>query len=183
MNTVAPEPGAGDPASGRLVRIAHALDLVNHTIGIAARWLTLAMVLVQFAVVVLRYVFGTSFIWAQELVLYLHAFLFMLAAGYTLLVDQHVRVDVFYSRLDARGRAWVDLLGTLGLLLPACVAIVAYSWRFAWRSWTILEGPISVGGIPASFLLKSLVPMFAALLFLQGLSLALKSLDRLRAQP
>ncbi len=183
MSAFATAPGAGEPAPGRLIRVADRLDLVNHTIGITARWLTLFMVLVQFAVVVLRYVFGTSFVWAQELVLYLHAFLFMLAAGYTLLVDQHVRVDVFYSRMDARRRAVVDLLGTLFLLLPACVVIVAYSWRFAWRSWLILEGPISVGGIPASFLLKSLIPLFAVLLLLQGLSLALRSLAHLRARP
>ena len=176
-------PGATPIAPGTLVRMADRLDVVNRTIGVTARWLTLLMVLVQFAVVVLRYVFGTSFVWAQELVLYCHAALFMLAAGYTLLVDQHVRVDVFYSRLDERGRAWVDLVGTLLLLLPACVAIAAYSWRFAWRSWLILEGPISVGGIPASFLLKSLVPLFAALLLLQGLSLALRSLARMRAHP
>lgn len=176
-----PETGAAAVAPGRLYAVAERLDGLNRIVGLGARWLVLFMVLVQFAVVVLRYVFGTSFIWAQELVLYLHAALFMLAAGYTLLVDEHVRVDVFYSRLGVRGRAWIDLIGTLAFLLPACVVIVAFSWRFAWRSWAILEGPISVGGIPASFLLKTLVPLFAILLFLQGTSLALKSLDRLRA--
>jgi TRAP-type mannitol/chloroaromatic compound transport system permease small subunit len=164
-----------------LERTAAALDAVVRRIGLTARWAALAMVLVQFAVVVLRYVFATSWIWLQELIIYLHGLLFMLGAAYTLLVDQHVRVDVVYARLGARARAWIDLLGTLLLLIPACLVIIAFSWRFAWRSWAILEGPISVGGIPASFLLKSLVPLFAVLLLLQALSLALKCVVRLRA--
>jgi len=167
--------------AARLRRTAAGLDAVVRRIGETARWAALLMVLVQFAVVVLRYVFGTSWIWLQELVLYLHSLLFMLGAAYTLLVDQHVRVDVFYARLGARARALIDLLGTLFLLIPACVVIIAFSWRFAWRSWAILEGPISVGGIPASFLLKTLVPAFALLLLVQGVSVALKSVDRLRA--
>ena len=164
----------------RLLAAAGRLDAVVRLTGETARWAALFMVLVQFAVVVLRYVFGTSWIWVQELVLYLHAALFMIGAGYTLLVDQHVRVDVVYGRLGARARAWIDLMGTLFLLVPACVVVVAYSWRFAWRSWTILEGPISVGGIPASFLLKTLIPLFAVLLLIQGLSIILKCLAKLR---
>ena len=164
-----------------LARTAAALDAVVRRIGRTARWAALLMVLVQFAIVVLRYVFGTSWIWLQELVLYLHGVLFMLGAAYTLLVDQHVRVDVVYARLGERARAWIDLLGTVLLLIPACLVIIAFSWRFTWRSWAILEGPISVGGIPASFLLKTLVPLFALLLLLQGVSLALKCVARLRA--
>lgn len=164
-----------------LERTAAALDAVVDRVGRTARWAALAMVLVQFAVVVLRYVFGTSWIWLQELILYLHAALFTLGAAYTLLVDRHVRVDVLYARLGEKGRAWIDLVGTLLLLIPACLVIIAFSWRFTWRSWAILEGPISVGGIPASFLLKTLVPLFALLLLVQGVSLALKCVVRLRA--
>ena len=164
-----------------LERTAAALDAVVRRVGETVRWAALAMVLVQFAVVVLRYVFATSWIWLQELILYFHAALFMLGAAYTLLVDQHVRVDVLYARLGEKGRAWVDLAGTVLLLIPACLVIIAFSWRFTWRSWAILEGPISVGGIPASFLLKTLVPLFAVLLLLAGVSLALKSVARLRA--
>lgn len=164
-----------------LERTAAALDAVVHHLGRTVRWAALAMVLVQFAVVVLRYVFGTSWIWLQELILYFHATLFMLGAAYTLLDDQHVRVDVLYARLGEKGRAWIDLLGTLLLLIPACLVIIAFSWTFAWRSWAILEGPISVGGIPASFLLKTLVPLFAFFLLLAGVSLALKCIVRLRS--
>ena len=164
-----------------LERTAAALDAVVRRIGETVRWAALAMVVVQFAVVVLRYVFGTSWIWLQELILYFHATLFMLGAAYTLLYDQHVRVDVVYARLGPKGRAWIDLAGTLLLLIPACLVVIAFSWRFTWRSWAILEGPISVGGIPASFLLKTLVPLFALLLLVQGVSLALKCVVRLRA--
>lgn len=159
---------------------ADALDRVNSLVGRAARWLALLMLLAQFLVVVLRYLFGTSYIWGTETVLYLHAALFMLGAGYTLLVDGHVRVDIFYAGLGERGRALVDLLGTLLFLLPTCLVILWFTWRFTWNSWAIREGPISVGGIPASFLLKTLIPAFAILLLIQGTSLLLRSLVRLR---
>lgn len=159
---------------------ADALDRVNSLVGRAARWLALLMLLAQFLVVVLRYLFGTSYIWGTETVLYLHAALFMLGAGYTLLVDGHVRVDIFYAGLGERGRALVDLLGTLLFLLPTCLVILWFTWRFTWNSWAIREGPISVGGIPASFLLKTLIPTFAILLLIQGTSLLLRSLVRLQ---
>lgn len=159
---------------------ADALDRVNSLVGRAARWLALLMLLAQFLVVVLRYLFGTSYIWGTETVLYLHAALFMLGAGYTLLVDGHVRVDIFYAGLGERGRALVDLLGTLLFLLPTCFVILWFTWRFTWNSWAIREGPISVGGIPASFLLKTLIPAFAILLLIQGTSLLLRSLVRLQ---
>ena len=126
------------------------LDAVNHAVGMTVRWLALFMVLLQFAVVVLRYVFGISFIFLNEGVLYMHAALFMLGAGYTLLVDAHVRVDIFYARLSARGRAAVDLLGHLGFLLPSMLVVLWFTWPSVRNSWAVLEGPISVGGIPAS---------------------------------
>jgi len=158
-----------------LERWAGRLDAVNAAVGATVRWFAVGMLAIQFATVVLRYVFGTSEIFVQETVLYLHAALLMLGAGYTLLAEGHVRVDIFYGEASPRRRAAVDLLGTIVFLVPACVAILAYSWPSAVRSWAILEGPISVGGIPASFLLKSLIPAFAALLLVQGAALALRS--------
>ncbi len=163
-----------------LAAAADALDRVNRAVGHAARWLALLLMLAQFLVVVLRYLFGTSYIWGTEAVLYLHAALFMLGAGYTLLVDGHVRVDIFYAGLGRRGRALVDLVGTLLFLLPMCLVILWFTWRFTANSWAIHEGPLSVGGIPASFLLKTLIPAFALLLLVQGSSLLLRSVLRLR---
>jgi len=155
------------------------LDAVNLAVGMTVRWMALAMVLLQFAVVVLRYVFGISFIFLNEGVLYLHAALFMLGAGYTLLVDAHVRVDIFYSRLARRGRAVVDVIGGLGFLLPSMLVLLWFTWPSVRNSWAVLEGPISVGGIPASFLLKSLIPAFCVLLIVQGLACTLRDLLRL----
>ena len=156
------------------------LEAVNRAVGSAVRWLALAMVLLQFCVVLLRYVFGISFIFLNEGVLYMHAALFMLGAGYTLLVDAHVRVDIFYSRRAKRGRALTDLFGAFGFLLPSMLVLLWVTWPSVRNSWAVLEGPISVGGIPASFLLKSLIPAFCILLIVQGLACALRDLLRLR---
>ena len=157
------------------------LERVNRAVGSAVRWLALAMVLLQFAVVLLRYVFGISFIFLNEGVLYMHAALFMLGAGYTLLIDAHVRVDIFYSRLRPRGQAAVNLAGALAFLLPSMLLLAWVTWPSVRNSWAVLEGPISVGGIPASFLLKSLIPAFCLLLIVQGLACLLRDLLRLRA--
>lgn len=155
------------------------LEAVNRTIGGAVRWLALAMVLLQFAVVLLRYVFGISFIFLNEGVLYMHAALFMLGAGYTLLIDAHVRVDIFYSRLRPRGQAAINVSGALTFLLPSMLLLAWVTWPSVRNSWAVLEGPISVGGIPASFLLKTLIPAFCLLLSVQGLACLLRDLSRL----
>lgn len=157
-------------------RVAAALDQVNIVVGSAVRWLALVMVLVQFGTVILRYVYGVSFIFLSESVLYLHATLFMLGAGYTLLIDGHVRVDIFYGSLSRRRKALVDVLGAALFLLPSVLMIAWFSWPSVRNSWAVMEGAISVGGIPASFLLKSLIPAFCGLLAVQGLACLLRDL-------
>jgi TRAP-type mannitol/chloroaromatic compound transport system permease small subunit len=149
-------------------RLIQTLDRVNITVGRYIRWFALAMVLLQVTIVVFRYVFGISFVFMNETVLYLHAGLFMLGAGYTLLHDRHVRVDIFYAQLGKRQKSIINMAGYLLFLLPSMTVLLIYSWPSVWRSWSILEGPISVGGIPASFLLKSLIPLFCLLLIIQG---------------
>ncbi len=156
--------------------IVRTLDCVNFLVGRSVRWLAALLVLVQFGVVVLRYIFGTSYMAAQESIIYIHAVIFMAGAGYTLLKDGHVRVDIFYGEAGRRTRALVDFFGSLFLLIPSCLVLLYYTWGFVVQSWRILEGPISVGGIPAVFLLKSLIPIFAGLLLLQGISMALRNL-------
>lgn len=156
--------------------LVRSLDCVNVLVGRCVRWLTVLLVLVQFGVVVLRYIFGTSYMAAQESIIYIHAIIFMAGAGYTLLKDGHVRVDIFYSDASRRTRALVDFLGGLLLLIPSCLVLLYYTWGFVVQSWRILEGPISVGGIPAVFLLKSLIPIFAGLLLLQGIAMVLRNL-------
>lgn len=163
-----------------MTRIADGLDWINRTTGSAVMWLALAMALLQFVLVLLRYVFGIASIFWSEGVLYLHASLFMLGAGYTLWAQGHVRVDIFYARLSPRGQAAIDIFGHLALLAPALILLLYWSWPMVRRSWAILEGPISVGGIPASFLLKSLVPAFCVLLLIQAASALIRDLIRLR---
>lgn len=163
-------------------RLADRLDAVNRCVGMTVRWLALFLLAAQFVIVLARYVFGTSAIWADETVLYTHATLFMLGAGYTLLVDRHVRVDIFYARWPARGKAALDLAGHLIFLMPALAVIAWYSWPMVRSSWAIREGAISVGGIPASYLLKTLIPAFCLLLAIQGVALILRDLVRLRGR-
>lgn len=151
--------------------IADVIDGINRGVAHIVRWMALAMVLIQFAIVVGRYVFGVNSIAAQESVLYLHATLFMLAAGYTLLLDKHVRVDVFYAKVSPQAQRRIDIFGHLFLLLPSMSALLYWSWPSVRNSWRILEGPLSVGGIEAVFLLKSLIPAFCILVMLQSLSL------------
>ncbi|MDX1604677.1 MAG: TRAP transporter small permease subunit [Candidatus Competibacterales bacterium] len=152
------------------------LEAVNAVLGRTVAWLALAMVLLQFAIVILRYVFSVGFIALQESVWYLHGLLFMLGAGYTLLRDEHVRIDVIYREASIRYRAWVDLLGVLLLLLPVCGAILWLSWNYVLNAWRTLEGSTELSGLPLIFLLKTVVLVFAVLLSLQGLALALRAL-------
>ncbi len=160
--------------------IADRLDAINRAVGAVVRWAALAMVLLQFGIVLLRYVFGVSSIALNESILYLHGALFMLGAGYTLLVGGHVRVDVFYARVADRTRLAIDIFGHLFLLMPAMTVLLYWSWPTVRNAWAILEGPISVGGIPASFLLKSLIPAFCVLLLVQSAACLLRDIARWR---
>lgn len=161
-------------------RIIITLEAINAYVGLTVRWCALLMLLLQFGIVLLRYVFGISYIFLNEGVLYLHATLFMIGGGYTLLVDKHVRVDIFYAQRSARGKALIDTAGHLAFLLPSMVVLFIYSWPTVQASWQILEGPISVGGIPASFLLKSLIPAFCVLIIVQCVANLLRDLLTLR---
>ncbi|MET0066622.1 MAG: TRAP transporter small permease subunit [Candidatus Thiodiazotropha sp.] len=170
-------------ASNRLRGVACAIDALNEWLGRAISWLSLLMVLVTVTIVVLRYVFDLGWIWLQESVIYMHAALFLVGAAYTLKHEGHVRVDIFYQRFSPRGQAWVDLLGTLGLLLPVCLFILSVSWDYVVQSWSLREGSREAGGLDGVFLLKSLILVMAFLLVLQGLALALRCLDRLMGGP
>lgn len=163
-----------------LAAVARGIDRINEIIGHAVAWCVFGLVVVQFFAVVLRYVFGWGWIWVEESILYLHAALFMAGAAYTLLHDGHVRVDIFYREASARDRAQTDLLGALFLLIPVCIFILIKSWPFVRASWAILEGSPEGAGIPAIFLLKSLIPLFAATLLLQGISMAASAALALR---
>ena len=139
-------------------------------IGKGVAWLSLAMVCLTVVIVLLRYGLNLGWIWLQESVIYLHAAVFLLAAGWTLQADGHVRVDIFYRDVSARHQAWVNLAGNTLLLAPVCVFLLVVSWEYVAASWRLLEGSREAGGIPAVFLLKSLILVFPALLLMQAMS-------------
>jgi len=139
-------------------------------------WGTLLMVFVTFAVVVLRYAFNTGWIAMQESITYLHATVFMLGAAYTFKHDGHVRVDIFYQKFGVKGRAWVNLLGTVLLLYPLMIFILWISWEYVTESWKVVEGSREAGGLPGVFLLKTLLLLMPVAMMLQGLVTILRSL-------
>jgi TRAP-type mannitol/chloroaromatic compound transport system permease small subunit len=109
----------------------------------------------------------------------MHATLFLLGAAYTLKCEGHVRVDIIYKRFSDRGRAWIDLIGTLTLLMPMCLFIFFISWDYVVSSWALFEGSREAGGLDGVFLLKSLILVMAGLLLLQGIAMVVKNLGKL----
>jgi TRAP-type mannitol/chloroaromatic compound transport system permease small subunit len=165
-----------------LERIITVIDGINLTIGRGVAWLTLVMALLQFVIVIMRYVFAIGFIPAQEAVWYLHGILFMVGAGFTLLYDGHVRVDVLYRDAAPGKRALVDLVGSLFCLLPLCVLTFWLSRSYVLNSWRIFESSTETSGLPLIFLLKTVIWVFAVLLGLQAISLAARAARYLKGE-
>lgn len=159
-----------------LARLARLIDALNEHVGRAVAWLALLMVLTQFVVVLMRYVFGVGSVWAQESIVYMHGTMFMLAAGYTLLHNAHVRVDVLYRAASPAFKARVDLLGTIFLLWPVCFLIFHVGLPYVESSWAVREGSRETSGIQGVYLLKSMILLFVVLLALQGLSTLIHAL-------
>lgn len=149
-----------------LIRVA---DAVNEISGRIAAWLAVALVLVVAGLVAVRYFFDLGSIAVQEAVLWLHGALFLLALGYALKHQAHVRVDVFSQRWDARTRARVECAGIALLLVPLCVFTLWISYEYVAASWGQREGSNSAG-LPGWYLVKTLIPLSAALLLLQALA-------------
>lgn len=145
-------------------------DMVTDVLGRAIAWLTLLIVLLTFAIVVLRYGFNLGWIAMQESVLYFHGLIFMLGAAYTLKEDAHVRVDIFYQYFSAKTKAIVNLFGTLCLLFPVCIFIGFVSVDFVTVSWRILESSSEAGGLPLVFISKSYLFLFVITVCFQGVT-------------
>lgn len=167
--------GLPGPSAHPLLAVAAAFEALARWVGWTVAWLSALMVIVTFLVVVLRYAFDLGWIALQESVTYMHAALFMLAAAFTLQQDGHVRVDILYQKLSRRGRALVDLLGTLFLLLPVAGFIAWTGWGYVMDAWAIREGSREAGGIPGVYVLKTLILLLPALLTLQGLALVVRN--------
>jgi TRAP-type mannitol/chloroaromatic compound transport system permease small subunit len=159
-----------------LKRLASAIDWLNDRVGRAIAWLTLLMVLTEFTVVLSRYVFGLGSTLMQESIVYMHAIVFLACAGYALAYNGHVRCDIFYAAATPRRKAIIDLVGTFLFLGPMCVLIGWAAWPYVRASWEVME--ISQEGrlgIPAVYLLKTMILVFAGLLALQAVSLVIQS--------
>ena len=152
------------------------LENINEKVGRFTAWFTLFIVFFTFIVVVLRYGFDIGSIALQESSTYLHAFVFMLGAAYTLKHDGHVRVDIFYRKMSVTKKAWVDFFGTLLLLFPVCIFITFSSWDYVFTSWDLLEESGEAGGLAYVYILKSALLLMPILLMLQGAALVMKNL-------
>ena len=157
-------------------------DRISDVTGRVVSWLTLAMVVMTTIIVVMRYVFDAGMIWMQESVTWMHAAVFMLGAAYTLLHEEHVRVDIFYRNVSEKRRAIIDLAGVILFLLPMCGYLAMTAYDFAAASWSIKESSREPGGLPYPMipLLKSIVIVMPVAVALQGVSLMMRSLARLR---
>jgi len=145
--------------------------------GRTVSWLSLALVLITFIVVVMRYVFDSGSIALQEVTSYLHATIFLVGMAYTMQKEAHVRVDIFYTRCSRKTKAWIDLFGALFLLLPFMIFISWVSWSYITDSWSVLEGSREAGGLPAVFLLKSLILVMTFLLSLQAFTQIFRNIE------
>jgi len=165
---------------GGLAAFIRLVDGLNDRIGRGVAWLTLVMVLVTFVVVVLRYVYAIGWVWLQESYVWLHGIVFMVGAGYTLLHNGHVRVDILYRPAGPRYKAVVDIFGSMFLLLPLVVVVFDVSYGYVLESWRVWEESREAGGLPGLFLLKTVLWVFCLLFGLQGLALAGRSVLILR---
>lgn len=169
---------AGGPAQAT-AKLSPLLAVIARKTGRLALWGVVAMALIQFSSVILRHVFGVNFILVQESVAYLHGAVFLLASGYALLTDDHVRVDIFYRDASPRRRAIVDFAGSYAFLFPFCLLALWTSSPYVAASWSVFEGSPEQSGIQGVFILKSLIPIFAMLLAMAGFVRAAEAADLL----
>ena len=151
-------------------------DGLNECVGRGIAWLTAALVAVVCYDVFTRYLLKNSLVAVQELQWHLFALIFLIGAAYSLKYDKHVRVDVFYSRFSPRTRAWVNFIGSVLFLIPFCAIVIISSQTFVSSAFRIGETSPDPGGLPGRWVLKAAIPVGFALLLLQGLALACRSL-------
>ena len=161
-------------------RLENLLSALSERIDKVIPWLILPLAIVTFLLAVTRYGFSLSAVWAQEIPMYLNAIIVMTCMGVTWQHNKHVRVDIFYGRFSDKRKCWLNLLGTVFLLLPLCGVIIGFGIDYAYHSWQTLEKSPEPDGLPLVFILKSLVPLMAFLLALQGLANSLLYLRLIR---
>jgi len=158
-----------------LRELARKIDRFQDRFGRGVSWIMLLMVLVVFFDVIMRYAFNKSSVFTQELEWHLFGVVYMLGAGYTMLYDEHVRVDIVYSRWSPRKKAWSDFVLYFVFFYPSAIMVMVTSWPFVRDSYKVLEGSPDPGGIPYRFLLKSVIIVGFTLLTLQAISQTIKN--------
>ena len=158
-----------------LLNISNLFSYINKYAGYLSAFLVIFMTINVFVVVLLRYLFGISFIWMQETYVWMHAYIFMIGAGFTYLNDDHVRIDIIYKSASPFYRAIVDLIGNLILLLPFLYIIWIFSYPFVYKSWQMGEISREAGGLSMLYLLKFAILLFVILLFIQAISKIINS--------
>lgn len=158
------------------------VDWINEKTGIFAAWLTTLLVINVFYDTIMRYVFNKGSIGLQELEWHIFSVIFLVGAAYTLKHGGHVRVDIIYTKMSSRTKAWIDLLGTFILLVPFCLIVIFATKMFVLNSWAVREMSPDPGGLPARYIIKAIIPAGFFLLLLQGISQAFKSLLYLLGQ-
>ncbi|NHM20532.1 TRAP transporter small permease subunit [Tritonibacter mobilis] len=166
-----------------LAWVAAVICRLNLVVGQVFSWLALGIVLVCFTVVVQRYVFAISYVWMQDLYIWMNGAMFTAVAGFALMRDDHVRVDIFYRPARMRTRAISDLAGVVVFLLPFCWIVYTYSMPFVTRAWGYVEASANVGGMPGLYILKAFIIAFAVLIALQGVAMAIRSILVLGGHP
>ena len=159
------------------------IDKINEKVGVLTSWLTALLVLVVSYDVCVRYLFGESSVGLQELEWHIFALIFLLGAAYTLNIDEHVRVDVFYTRFSPKQKAWLNLLGSIFLLIPFCIIVIISSQDFISISFRLGETSPDAGGLPARYILKSFIPVSFFFLLLEGIAFTLKSFKQIKSKP
>lgn len=143
-----------------MLELANQLDKLNEQFGRFLAFTPLALMLVQFSIVLMVYIFGIGSIMMQESLQYINALMFLGGAGYTALYNGHVRVDIFYSKLKPKNQDMVDLFGTIFFLCPVLVLLWVLTIPYVADSWRIMEGSIETSGLPLVYLLKSTIILF-----------------------
>lgn len=165
-----------DTPSSVIISLIKAINRFSDWFGRFVSWFVLAIVLITFVVVVMRYALNVGSVFLQESITYFHNYVIMLGAAYALLKGAHVRVDIFYRPANIKTKAWVDLLGFIFLLLPTCLFIFYIAWEYVAASWLILEGSQEAGGIDARYLFKSSILLMPVLMIIQGVAESLKAI-------
>jgi TRAP-type mannitol/chloroaromatic compound transport system permease small subunit len=154
-------------------KLADGIDWFIDAVGRVTAWSSFALALVMGGNVVLRYLFNTGSVWSQELEWHLMSPICLFGMSYALRHGEHVRVDVLYARFSDRNKNLVEFISAL-LLAAICLIVIWLSYRYVMQSWLNDEGSANPGGIPARYLVKALIPLGFALMFVQALGHAIR---------